>query len=213
MVKAPVCGTGDRRFESDYPPHFLNLQDISLADLRLLRYNFKKVNIGVSSSGKTQHFDCCIRRFKSCHPSHKSASIFYACRFYFLPFTFLADVPPLKWRWASLRQAGGICRPCKGRWVAVRQLGGISLKKQILNKKYFGFLIPQSVRIAHSQLPLQGSLYCHFATFPTPWGESPFLGEPNSIPQSPVVTAPDGMSPICHLFLYKTSSGFLPFSS
>lgn len=133
MVKAPVCGTGDRRFESDYPPHFLNLQDISLADLRLLRYNFKKVNIGVSSSGKTQHFDCCIRRFKSCHPSHKSASIFYACRFYFLPFTFLADF-------------------------------------------------------------------------------SPFSREPNLIPQSPVVTAPDGRSPICHLFLYKTSSGFLPLS-
>ena len=75
MVTAPVCGTGDRRFESDYPPHFLNLQDISLADLRLLRYNFKKVNIGVSSSGKTQHFDCCIRRFKSCHPSHLKAPL------------------------------------------------------------------------------------------------------------------------------------------
>ena len=30
-----------------------------------------KLNIGVSSSGKTQHFDCCIRRFESCHPSQK----------------------------------------------------------------------------------------------------------------------------------------------
>ena len=28
-----------------------------------------KLHIGVSSSGKTQHFDCCIRRFESCHPS------------------------------------------------------------------------------------------------------------------------------------------------
>ena len=37
-------------------------------------------------------------------------------------------------------------------------------------------LIPQSVRIAHSQLPLQGSLYCHFATFPTPWGITLFEG-------------------------------------
>ena len=25
---------------------------------------------GLSSSGKTQHFDCCIRRFESCQPSH-----------------------------------------------------------------------------------------------------------------------------------------------
>ena len=25
----------------------------------------------MSSSGKTQHFDCCIRRFESCHPSQK----------------------------------------------------------------------------------------------------------------------------------------------
>ena len=31
----------------------------------------RKLNIGVSSSGKTQHFDCCIRRFESCHPSQK----------------------------------------------------------------------------------------------------------------------------------------------
>ena len=29
-----------------------------------------KLHIGVSSSGKTQHFDCCIRRFESCHPCH-----------------------------------------------------------------------------------------------------------------------------------------------
>ena len=130
MVKAPVCGTGDRRFESDYPPHFLNLQDISLADLRLLRYNFKKVNIGVSSSGKTQHFDCCIRRFKSCHPSHKSASIFYACRFYFLPFTFL---------------------PFQGSPI-----------------------IP---KLSVVTAPDGRSPICHFATFPTPWGESPFTRE------------------------------------
>ena len=196
MVKAPVCGTGDRRFESDYPPHFLNLQDISLADLRLLRYNFKKVNIGVSSSGKTQHFDCCIRRFKSCHPSHKSANIKNACRFCFFTVHFSR-------RRASLKMEVGLVKATRRDF----------LKKQILNKKYFGFLIPQSVRIAHSQLPLQGSLFCRFATFPTPWGESPFLGEPNLIPQSPVVTAPDGRSSICHLFLYKTSSGFLPFSS
>ena len=42
------------------------------------------LNIGVSSSGKTQHFDCCIRRFESCHPSQKSTgqnlSIFYPLR-------------------------------------------------------------------------------------------------------------------------------------
>lgn len=30
-----------------------------------------KLNIGVSSSGKTQHFDCCIREFESRHPSQK----------------------------------------------------------------------------------------------------------------------------------------------
>ena len=40
--------------------------------------------------------------------SHKSASIKMLADFAFLPFTFLADAPPLKWRWASLRQDGGI---------------------------------------------------------------------------------------------------------
>ena len=29
------------------------------------------VIIGVSSSGKTQHFDCCIRWFESSYPSQK----------------------------------------------------------------------------------------------------------------------------------------------
>ena len=32
------------------------------------------IYIGVSSSGKTQHFDCCMRRFESCHPSHTGCS-------------------------------------------------------------------------------------------------------------------------------------------
>lgn len=27
--------------------------------------------MGVSSSGKTQPFDCCIRRFESCHPCQR----------------------------------------------------------------------------------------------------------------------------------------------
>ena len=34
------------------------------------------MNIGVSSSGKTQHFDCCIREFESRRPSQKATTIF-----------------------------------------------------------------------------------------------------------------------------------------
>ncbi len=49
-----------------------------------------KFNIGVSSSGKTQHFDCCIRRFESCHPSQKETTIFdRRLSFLFGLFTFL----------------------------------------------------------------------------------------------------------------------------
>ena len=51
-----------------------------------------KLNIGVSSSGKTQHFDCCIRRFESCHPSQKQQTQFCVC--YFL-FSFLAGFEPI----------------------------------------------------------------------------------------------------------------------
>ena len=55
LVRAPDCGSGGRRFESDYPPHFFYIQ------------------IGVSSSGKTTDFDSVIRRFESCYPcqNHK----------------------------------------------------------------------------------------------------------------------------------------------
>ena len=66
MVKAPVCGTGDRGFESHLPPHKL-----TSVQTHYRGSFFKTEYIGVSSSGKTQHFDCCIRRFESCHPSQK----------------------------------------------------------------------------------------------------------------------------------------------
>lgn len=36
----------------------------------MLAVEISRTFIGVSSSGKTQHFDCCIRRFESCHPCH-----------------------------------------------------------------------------------------------------------------------------------------------
>ncbi len=40
----------------------------------LCRGGFVKIQyVGVSSSSKTQHFDCCIRRFESCHPSHQQS--------------------------------------------------------------------------------------------------------------------------------------------
>ena len=49
LARAPDCGSGGQGFNSLYPP-----QEI----------------IGLSSSGKTQHFDCCIRGFESRQPSH-----------------------------------------------------------------------------------------------------------------------------------------------
>ena len=62
LVRAPDCGSGGRRFESDYPPHFFY--------------------IGVSSSGKTTDFDSVIRRFESCHPCHEKRQVsIETCRF------------------------------------------------------------------------------------------------------------------------------------
>ena len=51
LARAPDCGSGGHRFNSDYPPHF----------------NF---SIGVSPSGKAMDFDSIIRWFESSHPSH-----------------------------------------------------------------------------------------------------------------------------------------------
>ena len=53
VVRAPDCGSGCRRFKSDYPPHFGHVPDV-----------------GVSPSGKARDFDSRIRRFDPCHPSH-----------------------------------------------------------------------------------------------------------------------------------------------
>ena len=55
LVRAPVCGTGGRGFESHIPPH--------------LFYIFEDPDIGVSPSGKARDFDSLMRRFESCLPS------------------------------------------------------------------------------------------------------------------------------------------------
>ena len=81
LVRAPDCGSGGHRFDSDYPPHFFLYPFWGKSS-----DNLQKFNIGVSSSGKTQHFDCCIRRFESCHPSQKSRSRKWT-GFYLLPIT------------------------------------------------------------------------------------------------------------------------------
>ena len=41
LVRAPDCGSGGRRFESDYPPHLIYI-------------------MGYSQVGKAQDFDSCI---------------------------------------------------------------------------------------------------------------------------------------------------------
>ena len=62
MVNAPVCGTGDRGFESHLPPHLY---------------------IGPWPSGKAPDFDSGIRKFESCRSSQvkKQLSDFESCFF------------------------------------------------------------------------------------------------------------------------------------
>ena len=74
MVKASVCGTEDRRFESDYPPsndplaqlaeHLTFNQGVRSSNLRwvtiaVMRYN-SLFFIGLSPSGKATDFDSVI---------------------------------------------------------------------------------------------------------------------------------------------------------
>ena len=56
LVRAPVCGTGGHRFESDIPPHF---------------FWITPVTIGVSPSGKARDFDSLTRGFESRLPSQR----------------------------------------------------------------------------------------------------------------------------------------------
>ncbi len=55
LVRASVCGTECRGFESHYPPHFLLNVEIVW---------------GYSQVGKAPDFDSGMRRFESCYPCH-----------------------------------------------------------------------------------------------------------------------------------------------
>ena len=64
LVRASVCGTECRGFESHYPPHFF-LKRIWTRPVHDYRINM----MGYSQVGKASDFDSDIRKFKSCHPS------------------------------------------------------------------------------------------------------------------------------------------------
>ena len=59
LVSAPDCGSGGQGFESLYPP--------SLHEC--VKVDTLGVILGLSPSGKAQHFDCCTRWFESNQPS------------------------------------------------------------------------------------------------------------------------------------------------
>ena len=51
MVSAPDCGSGDRGFESHYPPFFY---------VKLQPFMGGQTLLGYRQAVKAQHFDCCI---------------------------------------------------------------------------------------------------------------------------------------------------------
>ena len=68
LVSAPDCGSGGQGFESLYPPSFSGIRLFTASGLRLLQmYAAARLvsNLGLSPSGKAQHFDCCSRWFES----------------------------------------------------------------------------------------------------------------------------------------------------
>ena len=69
LVSAPDCGSGGQGFESLYPPFPALSGNFTtsgfLAYIRMCRNDTLGNDVGLSPSGKAQHFDCCSRWFES----------------------------------------------------------------------------------------------------------------------------------------------------
>ena len=68
LVSAPDCGSGGQGFESLYPPFYSRIS-FTASGLWLFRRCIAAArlvsHVGLSPSGKAQHFDCCRRWFES----------------------------------------------------------------------------------------------------------------------------------------------------
>ena len=111
-------------------------------------------------------FVCRIRGFPHtpARPFHYS---FYTSVFVFLLFSL-----PCREQ-ASPKQFGSFLPPLKREVGLVRQAGGISKEFTEFKKNVRDYLIPQSVRVAHSQLLTGESPLCHYVTFPHTVGNHP----------------------------------------
>ena len=70
LVRAPDCGSGGRRFESVYPPHFnIKFSMVRAGRISGLTLAFWLCYNGMSPRGKAKDFDSFIRGFESRHPS------------------------------------------------------------------------------------------------------------------------------------------------